>query len=209
MAGQRCSRTCRGPILASPLAQARMWRWNPPMWCWVRSDPRDVAAILGPVPRNLREDSAEPDLGDRFTNRGCHPHGGRHHLRHRLHDDAPPFGAGLMSASTIIVAINAQLLRFYRRKGLSLPTFPAKHMLTLSSSQFDRNRTFARPKAGNCGILRQNAMGDGSMKRRTLKWHTCCSWLSVPSCSSPGFHDSTKMARHPHLLGAARPRRRG
>jgi Cu2+-exporting ATPase len=29
----------------------------------------------------------------------------------------PAVGAGLMSASTIIVAINAQLLRFYRKKG--------------------------------------------------------------------------------------------
>jgi Cu2+-exporting ATPase len=29
----------------------------------------------------------------------------------------PAIGAGLMSASTIIVAINAQLLRFYRKKG--------------------------------------------------------------------------------------------
>ena len=29
----------------------------------------------------------------------------------------PAVGAGLMSASTVIVAINAQLLRFYRKKG--------------------------------------------------------------------------------------------
>jgi cation transport ATPase len=29
----------------------------------------------------------------------------------------PAVGAGLMSASTLIVAINAQLLRFYRKRG--------------------------------------------------------------------------------------------
>jgi Cu2+-exporting ATPase len=29
----------------------------------------------------------------------------------------PAVGAALMSASTLIVAINAQLLRFYRKKG--------------------------------------------------------------------------------------------
>ena len=38
----------------------------------VRSDPRDVAAILGPVARHLPQDGAEPVVGDRLQ-RGGHP----------------------------------------------------------------------------------------------------------------------------------------
>src|SRR6266481_7173736 len=48
---------------------------------------------------------------------------------------------------------------------------------------FDPNRTLRAPRGGNCGILRQTRW-DGSMKRRTLKWHLLLV-LSV-LVSSPG-----------------------
>lgn len=81
----------------------------------VRIDPRDVAAILGlshatyaKIVQNLIwvtaynavaiPMAAGITFGTGFTM-------------------TPAVGAGLMSASTVIVAINAQLLRFHRKKG--------------------------------------------------------------------------------------------
>ncbi|MDF2119266.1 HAD-IC family P-type ATPase [Roseiarcaceae bacterium H3SJ34-1] len=52
----------------------------------VRSDPRDVAAILGLSRATYPQDGAEPDLGDRLQ-RNCHPDGGRHHLRNKFPHD--------------------------------------------------------------------------------------------------------------------------
>jgi hypothetical protein len=57
----------------------------------VRSDPRDVAAILGLSRATYAKIVQKPDLGDRLQRR-CHPDGSRHHLRHRLHDDARRWG---------------------------------------------------------------------------------------------------------------------
>lgn len=83
--------------------------------CRVRNDPRDVAAILGlsratcaKIVQNLIWATAHNTVailmvasitvGTGFTM-------------------TPAVGAALMSASTVIVTINAQLLRFYRKKG--------------------------------------------------------------------------------------------
>ena len=78
----------------------------------VRSDPRDVPRDHRPEPRHLPQDGPEPLVGGRLQHRG-------HPARRRragavgivLH---PAVGAVLMSLSTIIVAINAQLLRRVR-----------------------------------------------------------------------------------------------
>jgi Cu2+-exporting ATPase len=81
----------------------------------VRNDPRDVAAILG-LSRATYGKILQNLIWATAYNAVAIPMAagvtfGTGFLM------TPAVGAGLMSASTIIVAINAQLLRFYRRKG--------------------------------------------------------------------------------------------
>ena len=75
----------------------------------VRSDPRDVPRIIALEPGQLSKDDAEPVVGGRLQHRRDSA-GGR---RARAMGDCPGPAAGavLMSLSTVIVAINAQLLR--------------------------------------------------------------------------------------------------
>jgi Cu2+-exporting ATPase len=81
----------------------------------VRNDPRDVAAILGlsratyaKIVQNLIWASAYNAVAIPMAAGITFGTGFMM---------TPAVGAGLMSASTLIVAINAQLLRFYRKKG--------------------------------------------------------------------------------------------
>ena len=81
----------------------------------VRNDPRDVAAILG-LSRATYAKMVQNLIWATAYNAVAIPMAagitfGTGFLM------TPAVGAGLMSASTIIVAINAQLLRFYRKKG--------------------------------------------------------------------------------------------
>jgi P-type Cu2+ transporter len=81
----------------------------------VRNDPRDVAAILG-LSRATYAKIVQNLIWATAYNAVAIPMAagitfGTGYLM------TPAVGAGLMSASTLIVAINAQLLRFYRRKG--------------------------------------------------------------------------------------------
>jgi Cu2+-exporting ATPase len=81
----------------------------------VRNDPRDVAAILG-LSRATYGKIVQNLIWATAYNAVAIPMAagitfGTGFLM------TPAVGAGLMSASTIIVAINAQLLRFYRKKG--------------------------------------------------------------------------------------------
>jgi len=81
----------------------------------VRNDPRDVAAILG-LSRATYRKIVQNLIWATAYNAVAIPMAagitfGTGFLM------TPAVGAGLMSASTIIVAINAQLLRFYRKKG--------------------------------------------------------------------------------------------
>ncbi len=71
----------------------------------VRSDPRDVEAILG-LSRATYAKMVQ-NLIWATAQRLCHSDGGRHYLRHGFLM-TPAVGAVFMSASTIIVAINAQ-----------------------------------------------------------------------------------------------------
>jgi len=66
----------------------------------VRSDPRDVPRIIDSIESELPKDDSEPRLGNRVQ-------------RHSI-VLSPAIGAVLMSISTVIVAINAQLLRRVR-----------------------------------------------------------------------------------------------
>jgi Cu2+-exporting ATPase len=81
----------------------------------VRNDPRDVAAILG-LSRATYAKIVQNLIWATAYNAVAIPMAagitfGTGFMM------TPAVGAGLMSASTLIVAINAQLLRFYRRKG--------------------------------------------------------------------------------------------
>src|SRR5467141_1872399 len=81
----------------------------------VRNDPRDVAAILG-LSRATYAKMVQNLIWATAYNAVAIPMAagitfGTGFLM------TPAVGAGLMSASTVIVAINAQLLRFYRKKG--------------------------------------------------------------------------------------------
>ncbi|HWX26759.1 MAG TPA: HAD-IC family P-type ATPase, partial [Steroidobacteraceae bacterium] len=81
----------------------------------VRNDPRDVAAILG-LSRATYAKIVQNLIWATAYNAVAIPMAagitfGTGFLM------TPAVGAGLMSASTVIVAINAQLLRFYRKKG--------------------------------------------------------------------------------------------
>jgi P-type Cu2+ transporter len=81
----------------------------------VRNDPRDVAAILG-LSRATYGKIVQNLIWATAYNAVAIPMAagitfGTGFMM------TPAVGAGLMSASTIIVAINAQLLRFYRKKG--------------------------------------------------------------------------------------------
>jgi len=81
----------------------------------VRNDPRDVAAILG-LSRATYAKIVQNLIWATAYNAVAIPMAagitfGTGFLM------TPAVGAGLMSASTLIVAINAQLLRFYRKKG--------------------------------------------------------------------------------------------
>ncbi len=81
----------------------------------VRSDPRDVAAILG-LSRATYAKMVQNLIWATAYNAVAIPMAagitfGTGFMM------TPAVGAGLMSASTIIVAINAQLLRFYRKNG--------------------------------------------------------------------------------------------
>ena len=75
----------------------------------VRSDPRDVPRIVAAQPRHLPEDGAEPLVGRRLQ-RGRHSTGGGCAGGQGILL-SPAIGAVLMSLSTVIVAVNAQLLR--------------------------------------------------------------------------------------------------
>ena len=76
----------------------------------VRSDPRDVPRIITLSAGELPEDDAEPLVGGRLQHRRDSACGRRARaMGHRAL--SPAVGAVLMSLSTIIVAINAQLLR--------------------------------------------------------------------------------------------------
>jgi Cu2+-exporting ATPase len=81
----------------------------------VRNDPRDVAAILG-LSRATYAKIVQNLIWATAYNAVAIPMAagitfGTGFMM------TPAVGAGLMSASTLIVAINAQLLRFYRKKG--------------------------------------------------------------------------------------------
>jgi len=81
----------------------------------VRNDPRDVAAILG-LSRATYAKIVQNLIWATAYNTVAIPMAagitfGTGFMM------TPAVGAGLMSASTVIVAINAQLLRFYRKKG--------------------------------------------------------------------------------------------
>lgn len=81
----------------------------------VRNDPRDVAAILG-LSRATYAKIVQNLIWATAYNAVAIPMAagitfGTGFMM------TPTVGAGLMSASTVIVAINAQLLRFYRKKG--------------------------------------------------------------------------------------------
>jgi P-type Cu2+ transporter len=81
----------------------------------VRNDPRDVAAILG-LSRATYAKIVQNLIWATAYNAVAIPMAagitfGTGFMM------TPAVGAGLMSASTVIVAINAQLLRFYRKKG--------------------------------------------------------------------------------------------
>jgi hypothetical protein len=65
-----------------------------------------------PVPHNLPQDGAEPSLDGRLQRRGNPGRGGRPGLGWVAL--SPAVGVVLMSASTIVVALNAQLLRRVR-----------------------------------------------------------------------------------------------
>jgi Cu2+-exporting ATPase len=81
----------------------------------VRNDPRDVAAILG-LSRATYAKIVQNLIWATAYNAVAIPMAagitfGTGFMM------TPAVGAGLMSASTVIVAVNAQLLRFYRKKG--------------------------------------------------------------------------------------------
>ena len=81
----------------------------------VRSDPRDVVGAITLSRASYRQDDREPHLGDGLQRRR---HPGRGGLLVPWGIDLPmALGAVAMSASTIIVAANAQLLRNLRLRG--------------------------------------------------------------------------------------------
>ena len=75
----------------------------------VRSDPRDVPRIIALQPGDLSQDGPEPLVGGRLQHRRDPARGRRAGARGA--SCSPGGGAVLMSLSTVIVAINAQLLR--------------------------------------------------------------------------------------------------
>jgi Cu2+-exporting ATPase len=75
----------------------------------VRSDPRDVVTIVELCARHVPQDGPEPLLGDRLQRGGHTPHGGALYAQGVVL--SPAVGAMLMSLSTVIVAVNARLLR--------------------------------------------------------------------------------------------------
>jgi Cu2+-exporting ATPase len=81
----------------------------------VRNDPRDVAAILG-LSRATYGKIVQNLIWATAYNAVAIPMAAGMTFGTGFMM-TPAVGAGLMSASTIIVAINAQLLRFYRKKG--------------------------------------------------------------------------------------------
>ena len=75
----------------------------------VRSNPLDVVKIIAAQPRQLQQNDPESHLGHRLQ-RGGAAAGGRC-AGAVGHPPVPAIGAVLMSVSTIVVALNAQLLR--------------------------------------------------------------------------------------------------
>ena len=76
-------------------------------------DPRGVARRHPAVPGQLPQDDPEPGLGRRLQRRR-HPARRRRARLGRLHPAARRSARSLMSVSTIVVALNAQLLRRVR-----------------------------------------------------------------------------------------------
>jgi len=90
----------------------------------VRNDPKDVAAILGlsratyaKIVQNLIWATAYNAVAIPMAAGITFGKASKAIKKHTGFMMTPAVGAGLMSASTVIVAINAQLLRFYRKKG--------------------------------------------------------------------------------------------
>ena len=75
----------------------------------VRSNPLDVVNIFAAEPRHLPQDDPESDLGDGLQRLRTAPGGGRAGPVGIML--SPAVGALFMSLSTVIVAVNAQLLR--------------------------------------------------------------------------------------------------